>query len=85
VPYFFNTKLKNVKNIILQQKMEVFYNLNNFLYSSYRPNTNTNENENENENETKNNHFIQKLKQINNQKIKRTISWCKKYNISFTG
>ena len=72
VPYFFNTKLKNVKNIILQQKMEILYNLNNFFYSNNKSDINTNEN----------NNFQQKLKQINNQKIKRTISWCKKYNIS---
>ena len=64
VPYFFNTKLKNVKNIILQQKMEIIYNLNNYFYSN------------------ENNNFLQKLKQINNQKIKKTILWCKKYNIS---
>ena len=75
VPYFFNTKLKNVKNIILQQKMEIIYNLNNYFYSNSKPNNiNTNEN----------NHFLQKLKQINNQKIKKTISWCKKYNISYS-
>jgi len=81
VPYFFNTKLKNVKNIILQQKMEIIYNLNNYFYSNSKPNNNTNINTNTNTNE--NNHFLQKLKQINNQKIKKTISWCKKYNISY--
>lgn len=74
VPYFFNTKLKNVKNIILQQKMEVIYNLNNYFCSNNKHNTNTNEN----------NNFIQKIKQIHNQKIKRTILWCKKYNISYS-
>ena len=81
VPYFFNTKLKNVKNIILQQKMEIIYNLNNYFYSNNKSNnTNTNTNTNTNEN----NNFLQKLKQINNQKIKKTISWCKKYNISYS-
>lgn len=74
VPYFFNTKLKNVKNIILQQKMEIIYNLNNYFYSINKCNTSVNEN----------NHFIQKLKQINVQKIKKTVSWCKKYNISYS-
>jgi hypothetical protein len=74
VPYFFNTKLKNIKNIILQQKMEIIYNLNNYFYSNNKSNINTNEN----------NLFIQKLKQINTQKIKKTISWCKKYNISYS-
>ena len=87
VPYFFNTKLKNVKNIILQQKMEIIYNLNNYFYSnskSNNPNPNTNTNTNTNINTNENNLFIQKLKQINNQKIKKTISWCKKYNISYS-
>jgi|UniRef100_A0A6C0IQE7 hypothetical protein len=79
VPYFFNSKLKNVKNIILQQKMEIIYNLNNYFYSNNKFNINENENENENE------FFLQKLKQINKQKIKKTISWCKKYNISYSG
>jgi hypothetical protein len=74
VPYFFNTKLKNVKNIILQQKMEIIYNLNNYFYSNNKSNINSNEN----------NIFLQKLKQLNNQKIKKTISWCKKYNVSYS-
>lgn len=75
VPYFFNTKLQNVKNIILQQKMEIFYNLNNYFYSNNKSNdVNTYEN----------NNFLQKLKQINNQKIKKTLLWCKKFNISYS-
>lgn len=74
VPYFFNTKLKNVKNIILQQKMEVIYNLNNYFYSNNKSNINENEHP----------FFLQKIKQINNLKIKKTISWCKRYNISYS-
>ena len=45
IPYFFNTKLNNVKNIILQQKMEVIYNLNNYFYSNHK-NANVNSNVN---------------------------------------
>ena len=59
--------------------MEIIYNLNNYFYSNNKFNLNENENENENE------FFLQKLKQINKQKIKKTISWCKKYNISYSG
>ena len=55
-------------------KMEILYNLNNFFYSNNKSDINTNEN----------NNFQQKLKQINSQKIKKTILWCKKYNISYS-
>ena len=99
IPYFFNTKLNNVKNIILQQKMEVIYNLNNYFYSNHK-NANVNSNSNSNSNSNVNassianisstihssetNNLLHKLKHINNQKIKRAITWCKKYNIAYS-
>jgi hypothetical protein len=91
IPYFFNTKLNNVKNIILQQKMEVIYNLNNYFYSNHK-NVNSNNNSNANSitntslssNLPESNNLLHKLKHINNQKIKRAITWCKKYNIAYT-
>ena len=70
VPYFFQTKLNNIKNIVLQQKIEVIYNLKNYFYSHHKSNI------------CESNLFLQKVKHINNQKIKKTISWCKKYNIN---
>lgn len=71
IPYFFNTKLNNIKNIILQQKMEIVYNLNNYFYSNIKSNT-----------AIENINLLQKLKQINTQKIKKTLTWCKKYNVA---
>jgi hypothetical protein len=69
IPYFFNTKINNIKNVILQQQMEIINNINNFLYSNYTFL------------EDIKNPFLHKLNQLNNQKIKKTISWCNKYKI----
>ena len=87
IPYFFNTKLNNIRNIILQQKMEVIYNLNNYFYSNHKQISNNSHNSSLSSLSSlssSNICLMQKLKNINNQKIKRTISWCKKYNISYT-
>lgn len=73
MPCFFKTKLNNVKNIILQQKMEIIYNLNNYFNSNHNK-----------YNVIETNSMLQKLKNIDNQKMKRAISWCKRYNISYS-
>jgi hypothetical protein len=69
IPYFFNVKLNYIKNIILQQKMEIINNINNYMYSNHKiVENNTNP-------------FLHKLNNLNFQKIRNTISWCKKYKI----
>lgn len=73
IPYFFQTKLDNIINIIVQQNIETFYNLCNYLYINNNYGISS-----KNESD-----ILTLINNINNQKIKKAHSWCKKYIHNF--